>query len=68
PIRYDLVHRPLTDDTVAPWLADVIPVPGPKGLRAVVSIGDLLLVAGVGWFLFRTVRGDEGSVGMPDEG
>lgn len=51
-IPYDLVHRPMTGDTLLPALADVIPVPGPKGLRAVVSVGDLLLVSGVGWLLF----------------
>ncbi len=55
---YDLVHRALDEGTLLPWLTDVIPVPGPKGLRAVVSIGDLLLVSGVGWFLFRAVRGE----------
>ncbi|MDI6712066.1 MAG: DUF5317 family protein [Anaerosomatales bacterium] len=60
--EYDLVHRELGGDTLLPWLADVIPVPGPKGLRAVVSVGDLLLVSGVGWFLFRAVRGE-----VPDD-
>lgn len=58
PVAYDLVHRELSSDTVLPWFADVIPVPGPRGLRAVVSVGDLLLVAGVGWFLFWAVRGE----------
>lgn len=57
-VEYDLVHRRLGDETVLPWLADVIPVPGPTGLKAVVSVGDLLLVGGVGWFLFRAVRGE----------
>jgi len=57
-VEYDLVHRALDDGTLLPWLTDVIPVPGPRGLRAVVSIGDLLLVGGVGWFLFRAVRGE----------
>lgn len=57
-VEYDLVHRELDDRTVLPWLADIVPVPGPRGLRAVVSVGDLLLVSGVGWFLFRAVRGE----------
>jgi hypothetical protein len=52
----DLVHRPMDDETLLPWLTDVIPVPGPRGLRGVVSVGDLLLVAGVGWFLSAAVR------------
>ncbi|MCL4078809.1 DUF5317 domain-containing protein [Coriobacteriia bacterium Es71-Z0120] len=57
----DLVHRTMDDETLLPWLTDVIPVPGPRGLRGVVSIGDLLLVAGAGWFLADAVRrgGDE---------
>ncbi|MDI6843804.1 MAG: DUF5317 family protein [Anaerosomatales bacterium] len=55
-VPYDLVHRPMTGETLLPWLADVIPVPGPKGLRAVVSVGDLLLVTGVGLLLFAATR------------
>jgi hypothetical protein len=38
-------HEPITDDTVLPWLADVIPLPG---LRFVVSPGDVVLALGIG--------------------
>lgn len=55
-VPYDLVHRPMGDETLLPWLTDVIPVPGPRGLRGVVSVGDLLLITGVGWFLCAAVR------------
>ena len=37
-------HQLLEDDHVLPWLADVIPVPV---LRTVVSVGDVVLAAGV---------------------
>jgi hypothetical protein len=33
--------------TRLPWLADVVPMPGPDWLRIVVSPGDLLLFAGI---------------------
>lgn len=37
-------HEPLGADTRLPWLADVIPVPP---LRSIVSVGDIILAAGV---------------------
>lgn len=37
-------HAPLDADTRLPWLADVIPVPP---LRSIVSVGDVVLAAGV---------------------
>ncbi|HVF53973.1 MAG TPA: DUF5317 domain-containing protein [Actinomycetota bacterium] len=37
-------HEELTDSTLAPWLGDVIPVPP---LGRVLSVGDLLLAAGL---------------------
>lgn len=55
-IAYDIVHRELTSSTLVPMLADIIPIPGPKGFRGVASIGDVMLVIGVGWFLYRATR------------
>lgn len=43
-------------------LADVIPAPGPGGLRAMLSIGDLLLMIGVGRFVFLGMHRPEASV------
>lgn len=37
-------HTLLTDETLLPWLADIIPVPW---LRSIVSVGDLVLAAGL---------------------
>jgi hypothetical protein len=45
----DQKHILLTDDTVLPYLADVIPLPTPGGLGAnVLSVGDLVLATGIG--------------------
>jgi hypothetical protein len=40
----ELRHEVLDEDTALPWLGDVIPEPG---LREVLSVGDLLLAAGI---------------------
>jgi hypothetical protein len=37
-------HTVLTEDTRLPWLADVLPVPP---LRSIVSVGDLVIAAGL---------------------
>jgi len=48
-------HEPLSDETLLPWLADRVPV----GLtNQVWSLGDLLLVAGVGVMGFGLPRRD----------
>jgi Family of unknown function (DUF5317) len=48
---------PLTADSRLPWLADVIPQPSWTPLANVLSIGDLLLGAGIGWGTFLWVGG-----------
>ncbi|MGH2748363.1 MAG: DUF5317 domain-containing protein [Actinomycetota bacterium] len=51
--EFGVKHEPLTDDTVLPWITDVIPIPI---LETVISVGDVLLAAGIGWLVFaRTV-------------
>ena len=47
----DFIHVLGTATTRLPWLADVIPIPGPSWLRSVASAGDLLLFAGIAVFL-----------------
>ncbi|MBW3594622.1 MAG: DUF5317 domain-containing protein [Actinobacteria bacterium] len=49
-------HEVLGPDTVFPWLADVIPLPG---LNALISVGDVVLAAGIGWLVYRRTL-DEG--------
>jgi Family of unknown function (DUF5317) len=39
-----LRHQEMTAETSLPWLGDIIPMPG---LREVLSVGDLLLAAGI---------------------
>jgi Family of unknown function (DUF5317) len=45
-----LKHEWLTDQTLLPWIADVIPIPG----NTVVSAGDVVLAAGIAWFVFSS--------------
>lgn len=47
----DLRHSVADDGTVLAWLGDTIPVG-----RLVLSVGDVLLFAGMAWFAFVTVR------------
>jgi hypothetical protein len=49
----DFAHNAASAATTLPFLADVLAVPGPAGVRGVASAGDLLLAGGVagavGW-------------------
>lgn len=47
---FGIKHEPLDDNTVFPWIADVIPLPG---LSTLISAGDIFLAAGVGWLVYR---------------
>lgn len=53
---FDLLHKELTEQTIAPVIADVIPIPGPSWHRGVASVGDLVLMAGAGYFVFSGMR------------
>lgn len=58
-------HEILGSNTVLPWIADVIPVPG---LKKILSIGDLFLAAGIGWLVYRqTVDEPEEQEGLPPQ-
>lgn len=57
-LKDDLVHEVLSARAVVPFLADVIAVPGPEWQRAVVSIGDLLLAAGLSLWAFAACTSD----------
>lgn len=46
----DGLHDEIGDKTIAPFLADVVPIPGPEWQRGVISLGDVLLAVGLaGW-------------------
>lgn len=49
----DGMHVTLHDATLLPWLGDIIVWPLPRPLRAVVSLGDILLGAGVFLIIFN---------------
>ncbi|PKQ29091.1 MAG: hypothetical protein CVT60_07155 [Actinobacteria bacterium HGW-Actinobacteria-10] len=46
------LHIPTDPNTRMIVLADVVPAPGPTGFRSMLSIGDLLIMIGVGRFVF----------------
>jgi hypothetical protein len=55
----DFAHNAVSAATKLPFLADVLAIPGPAGVRGVVSAGDLLLAGGVagavGWAVREAV-------------
>lgn len=55
---FGIKHEALDDDTALPWIADVIPVPG---LSMLISAGDVVLAAGIGWLVYRRTLEDPGS-------
>ncbi|MDO9557580.1 MAG: DUF5317 family protein [Coriobacteriia bacterium] len=55
-VKFDALHEPLSDQTLLPLIADTIAVPGPKWHRGIVSVGDIVLVIGLGLFVFSGTR------------
>lgn len=51
------IHVPVTGVTRLLWLADVLPVPGPKGLRGRASVGDVALAVGLAGIVSQMMRG-----------
>lgn len=62
-IGNDLKHHELSDADVLWFLGDVIPVPSPIGI--VLSAGDVLLYAGIVWFLVAITLGRSGENRRP---
>ena len=57
PVGYnDGVHIGLSQATRMAWLGDVITWPFPGALGGLVSIGDILLAAGIGVFIFQGMK------------
>jgi hypothetical protein len=54
------LHEALDGDTRLVFLADVIATPGPSWQRGVISIGDILLAAGLGAWVFAGSQGKTG--------
>jgi hypothetical protein len=53
---FGIKHEPLGDDTIFPWLGDVIPVPG---LSTLISAGDVVLALGIGRLVYRRTLAEE---------
>jgi hypothetical protein len=53
---FGIKHEPLHDDTVFPWLGDVIPLPG---LSTLISAGDVVLALGIGRLVYRRTLSEE---------
>lgn len=51
--EFDRKHELLDDDTVFPWLADVIPLPY---LRTIISLGDVVLAIGIAQLVYARTR------------
>lgn len=49
-------HEPMTEDSLLPWLADIIPIPDTK---LVISIGDVVLGAGIGVLVYNRALATE---------
>ncbi len=47
----DVFHRLFGSGTRLPLLGDVLPIPGPRGVRSIGSIGDVLMLSGIAVFL-----------------
>ena len=58
-------HEPLTDDTRLAWLADVIPLPP---IRTIVSVGDIVLAAGLLPLVHHLMSGQERARGGSEGG
>ncbi len=55
-LKDDCLHEEMGSTTLAPFLADVIAVPGPAWQRGVLSPGDVLLACGLGAWVFAASR------------
>ena len=49
-------HEPMTDESLLPLLADIIPIPDTK---LVISIGDVILGAGIGVLVYSRAMSEE---------
>lgn len=51
-----LLHIEYTDEVLLGFLADVVHVPGPRGLSSIVSLGDIFLCVGAGVTVWEMTR------------
>jgi hypothetical protein len=65
-LESECLHEELDSETVVPFLADVIAVPGPPWQRGVISLGDVLLALGLGAWVFAAGRRRPGAASRLD--
>ena len=53
---FGIKHEPLHDDTILPWLGDVIPLPG---MSTLISAGDIVLALGIGRLVYRRTLAED---------
>lgn len=58
-------HQLMADETVLPFLGDVIAVGDP--IRQVVSVGDLFVYAGISWLIVGVMQGRTAGLVRPEE-
>lgn len=59
----DCLHEEMDEETLVPFLADVIAVPGPSWQRGVLSVGDVVMALGLGAWILAASRHDDGTRG-----
>ncbi len=63
----DAFHHVASPDTLLALLGDVVPVPGPSAVRAVASLGDVLLLAGLALIVLQgMLQGRQWTSAAPD--
>jgi hypothetical protein len=58
-------HHLMGDDTVLPFLGDVLAIGAP--IEQVISIGDVFVYAGLAWLIVAVMRGQTGGLDRPQE-
>lgn len=61
-LAVDGLHEEMGSETLAPFLADVIAVPGPEWQRGVISLGDALLALGLAVWAWAVAKGKQAAV------
>lgn len=58
-------HHLMTEDTLLPFLGDVVAIRGP--IRQVISVGDVFVYAGIAWLIVAVMRGQTAGLVRPQE-
>lgn len=56
-LALDSLHEEIGSESIAPFLADVVAIPGPEWQRGVISLGDVLLALGLAAWIWAAAKG-----------